>query len=925
MSENYFLDGGEPLAEALERARAAARQAEAGASAGVAGGPVERVDAACGRVLELVAADDAALWVVLAAEHVSTLRGIGALIAAAFRCDHYLSDERALIHRLPLLIERAQVRSESGSHASAVADAAEIRKAVDGDPDAELDLVDHARLRRVEGLAAAAVEDRVMADRYLIEARGAFQSLGDTAAVAVIDSDLRLIRARGGSDQASSAILAEDAAVEELSAPRALARALALKNQHRYEEALQVVVALLAGDRLDGALRLPVLEELVGLLVALRRGKALKALSAELPQVLETQPLATHPSETQTSVRAGGSAEGTEPPAVRFIRVLLDCFRLLDAGQVSRARAELDAIRALAVSERDRTHWHVASGEVWIAAFKRRKGQADLDEAVWDLSAACDYAVADQLLEVRIRALRLLGEAFELRREPDQASDRWARAHALEEELVARQVSDEVRATLLEDIPTEHDERVRVAAELAVSGPGDASAVTGIASAIVAMESARGAAILGRIAPDAQTTLRRLPPAGDGAAAWEWLRGIADATARDEAIWIMHARPDRVHHGIIGRGLVHHVDLPADRRELEKLVKALRRECNEYRLGQAAGRAQVSRLIERLGAAIGAETALAVVPRRVKRLVVVAGGVLSEIPLAALPIGDGGARGAGAGAGAEVGAGANVGAAAGAESGGGGTGAGAETGAAPAAGAAEPASMPLVCRFAVSDLPCLSARPLLRQRSASNRGGRALLVSAFDTTPDQFERELRRVEYRRVRILGHGQTDPEDASRTWLQFAGKKSERDGRIQPARFQQADLRSCGTLMLGACESGMAQRVGRDERTGFVRAGLHAGAASVVAARWIAEVSITTALLDRFEDYLRYLPRDVALQRAQLDVRAGRVALGAAVPEPDHPAWWACWTLYGDSGHQVRAPILRASACRPAQLFRRLFRTS
>ncbi|MEY9859670.1 hypothetical protein ABH935_005303 [Catenulispora sp. GAS73] len=866
MSESYFLDGGEPLAEALEAARAVARQADASASVGAAVSLVEQVDAAYGRVLELVPADETGLWAVLAAEHVGVVRAIGALTTAALRCDRYLPEVRALRHRLPLLIERAQVRSESGAHAGAAADAAEIRKALDSDPDAGLDLADQARLRRVEGLAAAAVGDRVTADRFLIEARGAFQSVGDSDAVAVIDRDLRLIRARGGSDQATSAILAEDARVQAMSAPRALAHALALKNQHRYEEALQVVVALLAADHLDDALRLPVLEELVGLLVALRRGKALKALSAELPQSLVTQ----------TSVRAGGSVEGTEPPAVRFIRVLLNCFRLLDAGQAERARTELNAVRALAVSDRDRAHWHVASGEVWIAAFKRRKSESDLDGAVWDLGAACEYAVADQLLEVRIRALRLLGEAFELRREPDQASDRWARAHALEEDLVARQVSDEVRTTLLEDIPTEHDERVRVAAELAVSGPDGVAAVTGVASAIVAMESARGAAILGRIAPDAESSLRRLPPAGDGAAAWEWLRGIADATARDEAIWIMHARPDRVHHGIVGRGLVHHVDLPADRGELEKLVKALRRECNEFRLAQAAGRARVSELIERLGAAIGVETVLGLVPRRVKRLVVIAGGVLSEIPLAALPI------------------------------------------------RAGTLSAPIVSRFAVSDLPCLSARPLLRQRSVGNRGGRALLVNAFEATPEDFERELRRVHYRRVRILGHGQSDAKDASQTWLQFAGKKSDRDGRIHPGRFQQADLRACGTLMLGACESGMAQRVGRDERTGFVRAGLHAGAASVVAARWIAEVSVTTALLDRFEDYLRYLPRDVALQRAQLDVRAGRVAPAAAVPEPEHPAWWACWTLYGDSGHQVRAPILRASACRPAQLFRRLFRT-
>lgn len=802
------------------------------------------LDLAYGMVLDLVAPDEVALWALLAAEHVGVVRSTGALSAADSRCEAYLRGDRVLTprSRLPLLLERAMVRSESGGHSAAATDAAEIRAVIDSDPDVELDPGDHARLRRIEGLATG---NR----RHLNEARAMFESIGDAASVAVIDADLRLLRARDGSEDASSAILAENPA-GAASAPRALARSLALRNEHRYEEALQVVVAALAADDLDDALRLPVLEELVLLLVALRRGKALKAVGDVL---------------SKTVLRVGGSGEGTEPPAARFVRGLLNTFQLLERGSIERARAELDAIGGSAASDRDGALWHLASGEVSIAAFKRRKAAADLADAVRDLTAATEYAAPGHLLDVRIRALRLLGEALELLKRPDQASDCWARAHALEEDLVSRQISDEVRATLLEDIPNEHDERLRVAAELAVSGPGGTPAATAVAAAIMAMESARGAAILSRIAPDAQAALRRLPAPGDadGAAAWRRLREIADATSRNEAIWIMHARPHRIHHGIIGRGLVHHVDLPANRAELEKLVKALRKECNEFRLARPEGRAEVSRLIEQLAAEIGVQTVLDLVPRRIKRLVVVAGGVLSEIPLAALPI------------------------------------------------KADPDGppVPLVRRFALSDLPCLSARPLLHQRSVKNRGNRTLMVNAFQATPEDFEQELLRKPYRRVRILGHGQSDPKDASQTWLQFASTKTDRDGRVQPARFQQAALHACGTLILGACESGMAQRVGRDERTGFVRAGLHAGAASVVAARWIAEVSITTALLDRFESYLRYLPRDVALQRAQLDVRDGRVELGTDVPEPGHPAWWACWTLYGDSGHQAKTPILRA----------------
>ncbi|MBS2534033.1 CHAT domain-containing protein [Catenulispora sp. NF23] len=864
MSESFFLEAEDPLAAALERARSLSRSLPAEPAA---------VDAAYASVLDLVASDDAALWSTLAAEHVSILCSAGLLSAAATRCGQYLASERAVV-RLPLLLERAQVRSESGAHASAAADAAEIRRAAG----AGLDSVDHARLRRVEGLAAV---DRDTAMRYLAESRDVFRSLGDAASAAVVEADLRLLAARDGSEQATSDILAEPADTTETSIPRALTRALALRNQYRYEEALQVVLTALASDRLDDALRLPVLEELVALLVALRRGKALKALSGVL----------------ETLLRPGGSVEGTEPPAQRFSRTLLNAVRLVADGEVGQARADLDAVRELAASDRDRAYWHLVSGEVALAAFKRQQVEGRFAATVTDLVAAAELAEANQFLEVRIRALRVLGEAYELMKLPDLASECWATAHALEEDLVARQLSDEIRATLLEDIPNEHDERIRVAAERATSGPGEAHAATAVAATIVAMESARGAAILGRVAPDAERQLRRLPPPTDGAAAWTWLRTIADATRRDEAVWIMHARPHRVHHGIVGRGLVHHVDVPANRRRLEKLVEELRKQCNEIRLRQPEGRARVAGLIDQLAAEIGVDTVLGLVPRRIKRLVVVAGGVLSDIPLAALPITNGNEEG-------------------------------------------HEEQVPILCRFALSDLPCLSIRPLLHQRSDANRGSRSLLVSAFKGTddptrkvkrrkvltkasPEDFEQELARTPYCRVRILGHGQSDPGDATRTWLQFAGTKTERDGRIPPNRFQKAALSACGTLILGACESGMAQRVGRDERTGFVRAGLHAGAASVVAARWVTEVSITAALLDRFEDYLRYLPRDVALRRAQLDIRDGRAALPAEIPEPGHPAWWACWTLYGDSGHQVGAPILRASARVPVHVLRRLSR--
>ena len=91
-------------------------------------------------------------------------------------------------------------------------------------------------------------------------------------------------------------------------------------------------------------------------------------------------------------------------------------------------------------------------------------------------------------------------------------------------------------------------------------------------------------------------------------------------------------------------------------------------------------------------------------------------------------------------------------------------------------------------------------------------------------------------------------------------------------------------------------MTQLIGRDERLGFVRSAFAAGASSIVAARWIAEDHTTAVILDRFRRYLRYLPRDRALQQAQLDVLYGRCSeittVQPPVPLPTHLARWACW---------------------------------
>ena len=273
---------------------------------------------------------------------------------------------------------------------------------------------------------------------------------------------------------------------------------------------------------------------------------------------------------------------------------------------------------------------------------------------------------------------------------------------------------------------------------------------------------------------------------------------------------------------------------------------------------------------------------LPALPRRMTRLAVVPGYALGDIPFAALPL----------------------------------------------PGASPPGTL-LIQRYALSLLPCLSALQPLADRSKANRGDHALMVhygrgvssSSLAKDParrivqgematiDNVEQVLQADRFPLVRLDCHGVFRPGSAMDSWLELAPLGN--DGRLTAQRFQQFSLHGCGTLMLGACESGMTQRLGRDERLGFVRSGLAAGAAAVLAARWVAADVVASTVLDRFQEYLRYLPRDRALQRAQLDVVANRCADNlASIPRPEHPAWWACWTLHGDAGLQTRSgyPVRR-----------------
>ncbi|WP_328609133.1 CHAT domain-containing protein [Amycolatopsis sp. NBC_00345] len=829
------LEPGSPLARVVLRAGRAFAESD-----------VAAVDSAYQEAVAMAAGHD--VRAELAVDHVARLLDLAEPSLAIRRCDHHLATDLA---GPGLLLVRAQAHSSVGSHRLAAADAEAALADRTWSPGAN----QRARLRRVLGLAAFDRGDVDEAEKQLTQARRLFQEDGDHTGAALVDRDRLVLAAGLGEQDAVSALLAARPA---RSAAGHLQLAMALKREMRYESAIRVLRAI--PDHVDPALRLSVLSQLTVLLRMTYQDAAARELQPRLRDAVAEAPDQVTARQLLARISPGAGPAGPVPEpvwaAVQHARLLIEADRLAEAETV------LVDLRDRVRGHRDGASWHLAAGELELARHGHLREPEVLHQAVKHLTRAAVRASSTALVEVRFRALRLLGRARADLGEHDLASRCWAQAHWLEEHRAARQDSDGVRVRMLEQAADEHDERIRAATRACEDNP------EAVASVVVAMEAARGAAILAGMLPGGGRT-RDLPPPGDLDGAWRWVRTVTRDLPRSQVVWLMYVTEDRLHHVILGRKLLRHLHVEADRGLLTDSIENFLACLQESLLEASVEGGEFDEYLAGIADQLAVSQVVDLVPAEADRIAVVAAGALSEVPLAAIRLpGDPDRR--------------------------------------------------LVHRFALSDLPCLSARAPLRLRAAHRRGDRALLVRspgrdltaaagprnppALETPGEVRARAALRLDAM-IRIDCHGSHDLSDVEHSWLQLAPAGPA--GQLRPEAVRDLDLHGCGTLVLGACESGMAQRAGRDERLGFVRAALHAGTASAVAARWIAADVVAAAVLDAFEDHVRWLPRDRALRLAQLE--GCRKAQGL-LPDPAHPARWACWTLYGDPGWQTSAGPLR-----------------
>ncbi|WP_439661399.1 CHAT domain-containing protein [Lentzea sp. HUAS TT2] len=636
--------------------------------------------------------------------------------------------------------------------------------------------LEQARLARVAALAAADRYDYPTAESELDAAERHFRRAGRPEHLEHIGRDRLLLDVRRGTRVSKLANRTSRTPAEFLR------RAAALRREVRYEEALALMTRCVTSYQIEPALRFAVLYELTVLLVMTRQAGAARKLFPLLAAAAGPEVLSQLPDATRT---------------LRPERRLSHVRRLIAQDELLKAEGML--------GEGNSPLWHLTAAELAYA-------QGRLEQAAQHFEVASRSGHP----ELTALALRKLGDTFADAGHEGLAARHWAESHRVEETIADHRDSPSVKLRMLRAAPDVPDGRVRAAVRRVQREGGKA-----LAGLVVAAEAARGASIL--------TEPRDLPSFTDLPAARRWLARTTRHLPKDQVVWMMHATPDQLHHVIIGRKITH-VPTAVHIGDLTDTIRRLKAWKPKY------DPAILGALLVELTGLIGLEEVVKALPPKATRIVVVAGDVLADVPLAGLPL--------------------------------------------------PGTNQFLGMTHALSSLPCLSALRPLQRRSRRQRGDETAVCGEAA----ELRRTLEDGHFQRIRIDAHGMHDRMNPDQSWLQLG------DERVSAEALGRMDFSACGTVVLGACESGMTQHHGRDEKPGFVRAAITAGAASVVAARWQAGQEAARKVLHAFDRHLASLPRDRALQHALKEV-ADR-----------HPADWACWSLHGDAGVQTSAGPLR-----------------
>ncbi|MEW6544752.1 MAG: CHAT domain-containing tetratricopeptide repeat protein [Nitrospirota bacterium] len=140
-----------------------------------------------------------------------------------------------------------------------------------------------------------------------------------------------------------------------------------------------------------------------------------------------------------------------------------------------------------------------------------------------------------------------------------------------------------------------------------------------------------------------------------------------------------------------------------------------------------------------------------------------------------------------------------------------------------------------------------------------------------------------------LHFASHAEFSELDPLYTGLRLAMDRERReDGRLAASEVFALDLKPY-LVTLSACQTGLGVATSGDEVIGMNRAFIYAGAPSIVASLWSVSDLSTAKLMEAFYRNLRTMPKDEALQKAQVAL-LGTERFG-------DPFYWAPFYLTGD----------------------------
>ena len=170
----------------------------------------------------------------------------------------------------------------------------------------------------------------------------------------------------------------------------------------------------------------------------------------------------------------------------------------------------------------------------------------------------------------------------------------------------------------------------------------------------------------------------------------------------------------------------------------------------------------------------------------------------------------------------------------------------------------------------------------LEAREIARGASGARLLVRRDASETNFKRTAG--AFSRIHLATHGKFQGDNPMSSGMYLA-KDGENDGVLTVGELYSLAL-DADLVTLSACETGLGKVSSGDDVVGLTRGFLYAGSRSIVASLWEVDDRATGELMRRFYDNLATMPKQEALRRAQLAVRA----------QFAHPFFWAAFGLTG-----------------------------